>query len=146
ENITSIKKHSDKQEDTRGVLRLTISGSRHFRELNGSGRRDFFFTLINNLTFMIPTEKGRLGSDRNYQLDKSNILISLSIREANDGEKLTAADIKDNLHQLITNKAFTGISTETVTDFLDEAYGFQQARKNYFQVSKRVIKIADVKL
>ncbi|KAF0467437.1 hypothetical protein F8M41_026000 [Gigaspora margarita] len=128
ENITSSKRNANKQGDTRGTLRLTILGSQHFKELNGSGKHAFFDTLINNLTFMIPTEKGRLRSDENYQLDTSNILISLSISEANDTEKLTAADIKDNLHQLITNKAFTCISTKTVTDFLDENYGFQQAQ------------------
>ncbi|CAG8814565.1 24036_t:CDS:2, partial [Gigaspora margarita] len=127
ENITSSKRHADKQGDTRGILRLTIPGSQHFQELNDSGKHDFFVILIDNLTFMIPTEKGRLGFDRNYQLDTLNILISLSIHEANDDEKLTAAEIKDNLNQFITNKEFTVISAETVTNFLDETYGFQQA-------------------
>ncbi|CAG8633315.1 13284_t:CDS:2 [Gigaspora margarita] len=113
--------------DIRGILRLTISESQHFQELNDSGKHDFFVTLIEQLTYMVPTEKGRLKSDKHYQLNSSNILISLFIYEAKDNEKLTAANIKDYLHQLIINKEFTVISMGNVTKFLDETYGFQQS-------------------
>ncbi|RIB27427.1 hypothetical protein C2G38_1777684 [Gigaspora rosea] len=132
-NITLSEKDTDdfKLGDIRGILRLTISGSRYFQELNDSGKHDFFVKLTDQLILMIPTEKGRLESDKYYQLNTSNILISLFIHEAKDNEKLTAANIKDYLHQLIINKAFTVISTGNVTNFLDETYGFQQSRKKY---------------
>ncbi|KAF0456453.1 hypothetical protein F8M41_001351 [Gigaspora margarita] len=133
-NITSSKKNTDNSGDIRGILRLTISGSRYFQELNDSGKHEFFVTLIDQLILMIPTEKGRLESDELYQLNTSNILISLFIHEAKDNEKLTAANIKDYLHQLITHKTFTVISMNNATNFLDDTYGFQQSPdigKNY---------------
>ncbi|CAG8816556.1 2050_t:CDS:2, partial [Gigaspora margarita] len=111
----------------RGTLRLTIPGSQHFQKLNDLEKHDFFVTLIDQLISMIPTEKGRLKSNEHYQLNTSNILISLFIHKAKDNEKLTAANIKDYLHQLIINKAFTGILTGNVTKLLDETYGFQQS-------------------
>ncbi|CAG8800209.1 21552_t:CDS:2 [Gigaspora margarita] len=109
----------NKSGNIRGILQLTISVSRYFH--------DFFVTLIEQLIPMIPTEKGRLEMNKHYQLNTSNILISLFIHEAKDNEKLTAANIKDYLHQLIINKAFTVISMGNVTNFLDETYGFQQS-------------------
>ncbi|CAG8577092.1 2470_t:CDS:2 [Cetraspora pellucida] len=112
--------------DIKGILRLTITGSQDFQGLDDSGRQNFFNTLIEELTLIIPVEKGRLESNGHYQLDTSKILISLLIREAKD-EKLTAKDIKNDLHQLIINKAFTSISGGKATNSLDETYGFQQA-------------------
>ncbi|RIB00175.1 hypothetical protein C2G38_2051837 [Gigaspora rosea] len=126
-NINS--KPINKSGDIRGILRLTISGSQFFQELDDSGKHDFFVTLIDQLIPMIPTEKGRLESNKHYQLNTPNILISLFIHEAKDNEKLTATNIKDYLHQLIINKEFTGLSLGDVTNFLDETYGFQQFRK-----------------
>ncbi|CAG8539449.1 11432_t:CDS:2, partial [Dentiscutata heterogama] len=113
--------------DIRGMLRLTDFGSQYFQRLNDSENHDFFVTLINELTLMIPIESGRLGSNKYYQLSTTNVLIPLFIRETKDDERLTAADVKDNLHQLILNKAVTGISRGNVTKFLDDTYGFQQA-------------------
>ncbi|RIB27424.1 hypothetical protein C2G38_1777526 [Gigaspora rosea] len=127
-NITSSEKNIDNSGDIRGILRLTNSGSQYFQKLNDSGKQDFFVTLIDQLILMIPTEKDRLDPDKHYQFNAPNILISLFIHEAKDNGKLTAANIKDYLHQLITNKAFTGISTGTVTNLLDETYGFQQSQ------------------
>ncbi|KAF0456451.1 hypothetical protein F8M41_001349 [Gigaspora margarita] len=128
DNITSSEKNTDNSGDIRGILRLTIDGSRYFQELNDSRKHDFFVTLIEQPIPMIPTENGRLESDKHYQLNSSNILISLFIYEAKDNEKLTAANIKDYLHQLIINKEFTVISMGNVTKFLDETYGFQQSQ------------------
>ncbi|RIB27433.1 hypothetical protein C2G38_1778006 [Gigaspora rosea] len=124
----NITENTDNSGDIRGILRLTTFGSRYFQELNDSGKHDFFVTLIDQLIPMIPTEKGRLGFSYRHQHSSSNILISLLIHEAKDNEKLTAANIKDYLHQLIINKAFTVISMGNVTNFLDESYGFQQSQ------------------
>ncbi|CAG8453148.1 15026_t:CDS:10 [Dentiscutata erythropus] len=68
------------------------------------------------LTLRIPAEEGRLGSNKYYQLSATGILISLYIRETKDDKKLTAADIKDNLHQLIINKTVTDQETNEESD------------------------------
>ncbi|KAF0456452.1 hypothetical protein F8M41_001350 [Gigaspora margarita] len=127
-NVTSSEKNTDNSGDIGGILRLTNSGSQHFQKLNDSEKHDFFVTLIDQLISMIPTEKGRLKSNEHYQLNTSNILVSLFIHKAKDNETLTAANIKDYLHQLIINKAFTGILTGNVTKLLDETYGFQRSQ------------------
>ncbi|CAG8718300.1 6354_t:CDS:2, partial [Cetraspora pellucida] len=73
------KKHADNLGDIKGILRLTIPGSQDFQELNDSERQNFFNTLIEELTLMIPVEKDRLESNGHYQLDNPKILISLFI-------------------------------------------------------------------
>ncbi|CAG8564467.1 6782_t:CDS:10, partial [Scutellospora calospora] len=101
--------------------------------LNNSGKAEFFNNLINDLLFIIPTEKGRLDSNKNYQIDKplSNVvqyLIPLTIYEMRKGDKKNATSIHDDLNTLIKNKDYTGITLYGNTSrFLDIDYGFQRA-------------------
>ncbi|CAG8544399.1 10074_t:CDS:2 [Dentiscutata erythropus] len=149
-NINS--KPINKLGDIQGMLQLTINGTFYFQTLSDLEKKNFSNTLIEELTLMIPAEKGRLESNEYHQLNRSyqtnvfytddchqssqlyedykfrtlpRILIPLFISKAKVGEKLTATEIKDFLHRLIGNKVYTGISTGNATKFLDRAYGFQ---------------------
>ncbi|CAG8438616.1 7852_t:CDS:2 [Scutellospora calospora] len=113
-----------------GALRLTDEGTIHYQNLSSSNQSDFINTLQNELTLMIPTEKGRLYSiNNNTQNDpnqKSRIFISLSIKGAKSGQKLFSTDVSKYLNLLIINKETTGISTGTTTKYLDASYGYQK--------------------
>ncbi|CAG8736062.1 29567_t:CDS:2, partial [Racocetra persica] len=120
--------------DIRGKLRLTASGSTYFKQLiSNSGVDQFFTELIKDLLIIIPTEQGRLDSNKHYQIDSSSpnanqFLISLTIYEMRNGNKKNSTAIKDDLNQLIRNKGVTAISLfGNKTTLLDSEYGFQQA-------------------
>ncbi|KAF0561761.1 hypothetical protein F8M41_019380 [Gigaspora margarita] len=115
--------------DILGILRLTTSGSQYFQTLNDSARSEFFSSLINELTIMIPAENNRLSSDGRHQFDPTTemqILISFSISQAKGGENLLSTQLAKNLDQLIIYGAHTGISTGNTTVYLDHSYGFRQ--------------------
>ncbi|CAG8750654.1 22172_t:CDS:2, partial [Gigaspora margarita] len=127
-NLPQLGPFNDSGYDMRAlILRLTTEGTQYFRGLNGSERHDFFVYLINELTVMIPIEEGRLNSSEHSQFDPDDamkIRISISISETKDSDKMTISEITTNLDQLIKNKAYTGISTDYITNYLDETYGF----------------------
>ncbi|CAG8761994.1 14722_t:CDS:10, partial [Gigaspora margarita] len=113
--------------DFSGIIRLTTEGTQYFQELSDLDKDYFIFQLINELTYMIPTEKERLSSNRHRQFDPADsmkILISLSISENKSSNQLTTADITNYLDQLIKNKAISIISMGHTTIYLDEIYGF----------------------
>ncbi|KAF0552586.1 hypothetical protein F8M41_021652 [Gigaspora margarita] len=129
-----ISQSSSYAGDIRGIIRLTKSGTQYFRTMSNSDRDAFITALVNELTVIIPTEKGRLSSNGHYQLDatvESQILISFSIK-AKNSEKFLSTLVSKYLNQLIENGAYTGISTGTTTIYLDYIYGFQQTRRDYF--------------
>ncbi|CAG8669951.1 5431_t:CDS:2 [Dentiscutata erythropus] len=132
---TDISQGSIDSGDIWGSLRLNKDGTQHFQELNNSEKSNFISTLINELTVMVPTENGRLSSNGHYQFNdnsKSNILISLSINRAKNGEKMLNTQLAKNLNQLIINGEHTCISTGTTTIYLDYNNGFQQTSKNLY--------------
>ncbi|CAG8598003.1 17806_t:CDS:2 [Gigaspora margarita] len=124
-----ISQSSSHAGDIRGIVRLTKSGTQYFRAMNNSEKGAFITALINELTVIIPTERGRLSSNGRYQLDttvESQFLISFSINKAKDSEKFLSTLVSKYLSQLIKNGVYTGISTGTTTIYLDYTYGFQQ--------------------
>ncbi|CAG8689277.1 16193_t:CDS:2, partial [Gigaspora margarita] len=117
--------------DLSGKVLLTISGTIFFKELNDSGRNEFFTLLIRELTFRIPVEPERLSTNGHYQTynlwsDSEQILIPIFIKEARNNNEQLAANVRTNLNILVKQKQYTGIGTGTVTSLLDENYGFQQ--------------------
>ncbi|RIB08774.1 hypothetical protein C2G38_322702 [Gigaspora rosea] len=113
--------------DISGIIRLTTEGTHYFQGLSDLDKDYFVFQLINELTYMIPTEKERLSSNKLRQFDPADsmkILISLSISERKSIYQLTAAEITNYLDQLIKSKAYSIISTGRTTIYLDETYGF----------------------
>ncbi|CAG8486411.1 17279_t:CDS:10 [Dentiscutata heterogama] len=127
--------------DVQGKLLLTVAGSNQFKQLNDSGKYEFFTNLINELTVRIPISVGRLSTNGHTQLvnpwsDSEQILIPLFIKESsNNNEKLTIV-ARSDLDTLIKEKQFTGISTGAVTSLLDEKYGFQQlaSLREFFEI------------
>ncbi|CAG8783361.1 4407_t:CDS:2, partial [Gigaspora margarita] len=127
--LANIQPISKRAGDIQGALRLTNDGTQHFNGLSKEDKDSFFDNLIKELTNLIPTENGRLSTNKHTQMDpndSSKIIISISISEAKGSDKMTATQIQSNLILLITNKEFTGISTGSTTKFLDETYGYQR--------------------
>ncbi|CAG8780325.1 8503_t:CDS:2, partial [Cetraspora pellucida] len=123
-----------------GSIRLTIDGTRHFQNMSSSEKSDFLDALVNELTIKVPTEKKRLNTNQNVQLDtssKSNLLILLTINGAQPGNKLYSNDVQKNLDQLIRNKQDTPISIGNST-YLDDIYGFQTNKQfsDLFEANK----------
>ncbi|KAF0533981.1 hypothetical protein F8M41_010289 [Gigaspora margarita] len=130
-NTANIQPISKRAGNIQGALRLTNDGIQHFNGLSKEDKDSFFNNLIKELTNLIPTENGRLSTNKHTQMDpndSSKIIISISISEAKGSDKMTATQIQSNLILLITNKEFTGISTGSTTKFLDETYGYQRHR------------------
>ncbi|CAG8631460.1 9622_t:CDS:2, partial [Dentiscutata heterogama] len=133
---TPSQKHAG---DIYAVLRLTDDGSQYFSGLNSSAKENFFATLIKELTIIIPTENGRLDTNQHYQYDSSSkVYLSITIYAAKGNNKLITTEILNNLDQLIRNKKYTSISTETTTQYLDETFGVSkyQTIQEYFEVHK----------
>ncbi|CAG8618426.1 15534_t:CDS:2 [Gigaspora margarita] len=115
--------------DIQGALRLSYDGTRYFYELSKEDKDSFCDQLIKELTNLIPTENGRLSTNKHTQKDpddSSKIIISISISEARGSDKMTSTQIQNNLILLIKNKEFTGISTGSTTKYLDETYAYQR--------------------
>ncbi|CAG8460333.1 19691_t:CDS:2 [Gigaspora margarita] len=129
--------------DLSGKVLLTNSGTIYFKELNVSGRYEFFTSLIKELTVRIPIEPERLSTNGRYQTenpwsDSEQILIPIFIKEArNNDEKLTV-NVRNDLDTLVKQKQYTGIGTGTFTKFLDENYGFKQVASpgEFFEIHK----------
>ncbi|CAG8605713.1 21792_t:CDS:10 [Cetraspora pellucida] len=114
-----------------GSIRLTLDGTQLFQNMSSSEKSVFLAALVNEFTIKVPTEKGRLNTNQNVQLDtssKSNLLILLSINGAKSGNKLNSNEVKKNLDQLIRNKQDTPISIGN-SSYLDDFYGFQTTRQ-----------------
>ncbi|CAG8803348.1 8058_t:CDS:2, partial [Gigaspora margarita] len=127
--LANIQSSSKRAGDIQGVLRLTNDGTQYFNGLSKEDKDSFFDNLIKELKYLIPTENGRLSTDKHTQKDpneSSKIIISISISEAKGSDKMTTTQIQSNLILLITNKEFTGISTGSTTKYLDETYGYQR--------------------
>ncbi|RIB06512.1 hypothetical protein C2G38_510495 [Gigaspora rosea] len=128
---TAKNSPNKRSSDLLGKVLLTISGTTYFKELNDSGRNEFFSTLLRELTVRIPIEPERLSTNGRYQIDNpwsdsEQIRIPIFIKEArNNNEKLTV-NVRNDLNTLVKQKQYTGIGTGTVTNLLDENYGFQQ--------------------
>ncbi|CAG8786665.1 24518_t:CDS:2, partial [Gigaspora margarita] len=128
-NTANIQPISKRSGDIHGALRLTNDGTQYFNRLNKEAKDSFFDNLIKELTILIPTENGRLNTNKHTQKDpkdSSKIIISVSISEAKGSDKLSTTQIQSNLILLVTNKEFTGISTGSTTKYLDETYGYQR--------------------
>ncbi|KAF0533977.1 hypothetical protein F8M41_010285 [Gigaspora margarita] len=133
-NTANIQLISKRSGDIHGALRLTNDGTQYFNRLNKEAKDSFFDNLIKELTILIPTENGRLNTNKHTQKDpkdSSKIIISVSISEAKGSDKLTTTQIQSNLILLVTNKEFTGISTGSTTKYLDETYGYQRHQTIY---------------
>ncbi|KAF0533976.1 hypothetical protein F8M41_010284 [Gigaspora margarita] len=133
-NTANIQPSSKRAGDIQGVLRLTNDGTQYFNGLSKEDKDSFFDNLIKELKYLIPTENGRLSTDKHTQKDpneSSKIIISISISEAKGSDKMTTTQIQSNLILLITNKEFTGISTGSTTKYLDETYGYQRHQTIY---------------
>ncbi|CAG8508834.1 1876_t:CDS:10 [Dentiscutata erythropus] len=113
-------------EDISGILRLTTEGTQYFQGLNDSEKHSFFYNLMHELTDIIPTEVGRLGTNERNQFDPADstkILILFPIIGTNGSAKMSTDKIAKDLDQLIKNKAYTSISLGHNTKYLDETYG-----------------------
>ncbi|CAG8725861.1 2556_t:CDS:10, partial [Cetraspora pellucida] len=128
---TDDSNNGPRADDIYGSLRLTVNGTKRFQGLSDDAKRNFTYSLIDELTDRIPTEKGRLGTTENYQFDisdSSKVIISVAIYEKkNADDKMTATYIWDNLDQLIRYKNYTNILTGSYTSYLDETYGYHRS-------------------
>ncbi|CAG8477040.1 11747_t:CDS:10, partial [Cetraspora pellucida] len=111
-----------------GSLRLTVDGTKFFQNLTDDAKRNFTYSLIDELIVRIPTYKERLGTTENHQLDPSDlskVIISVALYETrNSTDKMITTYIRDYLDQLVRYKNYTNILTGSYTTYLDETYGY----------------------
>ncbi|CAG8559589.1 14234_t:CDS:2, partial [Cetraspora pellucida] len=111
-----------------GSLRLTVDGTKRFQGLSGDAKRNFTYSLIDELIVRIPIDKERLKTNENHQFDPSDlskVIISVFISETKDSsDKMITTHIRDYLDQLVRYKNYTNILTGNYTFYLDETYGY----------------------
>ncbi|KAG9292372.1 hypothetical protein G9A89_015242 [Geosiphon pyriformis] len=92
-----------------------------------------FEQILEEIADVLPIEKSRLSSKKNYQFDSSapqkQLLFQLHITATNDKNQLSVEKAIDDLNILIKNKDISPIGTKEWAKFLDEGYSFHPKRK-----------------
>ncbi|RHZ52422.1 hypothetical protein Glove_461g4 [Diversispora epigaea] len=119
-------------ETVSGVLRLTAEGTEYYeKNLNSTGKANFFSVLKTELSEIIPVNITRLSSNGKTQIDTTvshsrQILISLNIESSKEERSVTY--IVDDLNDMIIYKNMTSIGLFPTTKYLDEDFGFKPKR------------------
>ncbi|RHZ82310.1 hypothetical protein Glove_109g321 [Diversispora epigaea] len=116
-------------ETVSGVLRLTAEGTEYYeKNLNSTGKDNFFSVLKTELSEIIPVNITRLSSNGKTQIDTTvsqsrQILISLNIESSKEERSVTY--IVDDLNDMIIYKNMTSIGLFPTTKYLDGDFGFK---------------------
>ncbi|RHZ83699.1 hypothetical protein Glove_88g139 [Diversispora epigaea] len=114
------------------VLCLTAEGTEYYeKNLNSTGKANFFSVLKTELSEIIPVNITRLSSNDKIQIDTTvshsrQILISLNIESSKEERSVTY--IVDDLNDMIIYKNMTSIGLFSITKYLDGDFGFKPKR------------------
>jgi hypothetical protein len=126
-NFTTEEKKDNFAPSTTGLLRLTSNGSQLFDQ---GQFKDFFNTLLRELSAAVPVNLSRLTTNRITRCENENqYVITIGIMETRDEHDNSVASIIKLIDTMVRNKDQSPIGLGQATAYLDETYGLVQSRE-----------------